>query len=102
MVMIALVRASLCAGIFFTLITKSTIASHFVPAAQTASTVGNSALWHNPAGLAFMDGWESSANYLYEWHNLGNRHHIGAQLALNLGRAFSFGFGAHTRLALID
>jgi protease IV len=86
----------------FGLQADSGISKRFVPAAQTAATVGNSALWHNPAGLAFMDGGESAINYLYEWNETGNRHHGGVNVAVNFWRAISLGVGVNTQAAFAD
>lgn len=78
------------------------IEKRFVPGAQTASILGNWALWHNPAGLGFMGGQEISTAYLYEWSELGNRHHGGANIAVNLMRALSLAAGFNTQAAFTD
>ena len=70
------------------------------PGAQTASIEGNLALWHNPAGLAFMGGAQSQASYLYEWFGQGNRHHGGFDVATNWWQLVSLGVGAKTKAAL--
>lgn len=70
--------------------------------APTASTVGNLALWHNPAGLAFMGGTEVNMNYLYEWSDLGSRHHFLGNLALNLAHMFTLGLGVKTKAAISE
>lgn len=70
------------------------------PGAQTASIEGNLALWHNPAGLAFMGGAQSQASYLYEWFGQGNRHHGGFDIASNWWHMLSLGVGAKTKAAL--
>lgn len=96
-------KACFACGIIFTITANAaSISKRFVPAAQTAATVGNQALWHNPAGLAFMDGVETAANYLYEWNDLGNRHHGGGQVAINFWRALSMGLGINTQAAFSD
>ena len=76
-----------------------TIDRHFVPAAQTASIDGNWALWHNPAGLAFMDGSETALQYLYEWSDRGNRHHGNVNAAVNLWNSLTLAAGIGTKAA---
>lgn len=76
--------------------------NRFVPDAQTAAITGSWALWHNPAGLAFLGGGETSGSYLYEWSEIGNRHHGGLNFALNMLEAFSIGGGFNTQGAYSD
>lgn len=78
------------------------LSKRFVPGAQTASITGNWALWHNPAGLAFMGGGESALAYLYEWSNLGNRHHGGGNIAYNFWRGLTLAGGISTQAAILD
>ena len=75
------------------------IGRRFVPVPQTASIEGNWALWHNPAGLAFMGGGEASLLYLYEWSELGNRHHGTANAAVNLWNTLTIAGGVGIRAA---
>lgn len=79
-----------------------TIEKRYTPNAETASTVGNAALWHNPAGLAFMGGAESSIAYLHEWSKLGNRHHGGFSLSYNLWQFLTFASGINTQAAFSE
>ncbi len=81
---------------------SSVLTKRFVPGAQTASIDGNWALWHNPAGLAFMNGGESSMRYLYEWSERGNRHHGGINLAVNVWDYVTFAGGIESLAAFQD
>ncbi|HXW52730.1 MAG TPA: S49 family peptidase [Myxococcota bacterium] len=75
------------------------IGRKFVPAAETASIEGNWALWHNPAGLAFMGGSETAVQYLYEWSARGDRHHGNANVAVNLWNSLTLAMGIGTQAA---
>ena len=77
---------------------KDAFDKHFIPSAQTASVVGNWALWHNPAGLAFMGGGESSLAYLFEWNKIQNRSHGGGNAAVNLWHAITIAGGLSARV----
>lgn len=92
LLLLTAVATPLCAG-------DRTIDKRFIPDAQAAATVGNWALWHNPAGLAFMGGGESSAAYMYEWSELGNRHHGGLNLAFNILDMVTLAGGINTQQA---
>ena len=78
---------------------EPTLDARFVANAETASVEGNKALWHNPAGLGFMGGHETSLLYLYEWNNLGNRHFGGANAAVNYWNSLTLALGIRTKLA---
>lgn len=75
------------------------ISTRFVKDASSAALDGQWALWQNPAGLAFFKGVESSAFYLYEFNALGDRHHAGANWALNWWEAWSLGLGLNAEAA---
>lgn len=66
---------------------------------SVASVESTSSLWHNPAGLGFLGGSESALGYLYEWGELGNRHHGGMSVALNFLDIISLAGGINSRIA---
>ena len=79
---------------------SKTMPKRAIPGAQVAATVGSQALWYNPAGLAFMGGGEGGLSYLYEWSEPGNRHHGGADIALNMWERLTLAGGLSTQAAL--
>lgn len=60
------------------------ISRGYSPSAPVASFSDSSSLWYNPAGLGFLNGTFSQAQYQYEWLKEGNRHHA----TLNIGSKF--------------
>lgn len=90
-----IVWANLCGA-------ENSINARFVPDASSAALNGQWALWQNPAGLGFFTGSENSLGYLYEFNTLGNRHHGGANWALNVWEAFSLAFALNTRASCND
>ncbi len=66
---------------------------------STAALDGVQALWHNPAGLSFVDGVEGLGAYFYEWKENDGRHHFSSSALLSFLDLLSLSGGFNARVS---